>query len=234
MDQNLEWWNKTEALISEKSVLKHPFYQAWTRGELSREDLAHYARQYYFQESNFPRYLSAIHSNCSDRKTRQTLLENLNHEEAGIENHAELWLDFSSEVGADRKSVITAQAEAKTLECVTAFDSLARNGHWTQGLAALYAYEAQQPKVAQTKMEGLQSRYGVHSPKALKFFKVHEEMDQWHSESEKNILLAEAKQNPTLKNGIEMAVSKACDAMNALLDGVCQARGISCQMAMVN
>lgn len=234
MNQTLEWWKKIEAIISEKSVLKHPFYQAWTRGELSSEDLSHYARQYYQQESRFPRYLSAVHSHCPDRKTRQTLLENLNHEEAGTENHADLWLDFAAAVGADRESVVKANADAKTLECVAAFESLSRNGHWTEGLAALYAYEAQQPEVAKTKMEGLRARYGIDSHKALKFFKVHEEMDQWHSQAEKDILLTEVEKNPALKHGIEMAVSKACDALNALLDGVCQARGISCHMALAN
>ncbi len=33
--------------IAAKHLLKHPFYLAWTRGELSREALADYARQYY-------------------------------------------------------------------------------------------------------------------------------------------------------------------------------------------
>ncbi|PYI63155.1 MAG: pyrroloquinoline quinone biosynthesis protein PqqC, partial [Verrucomicrobia bacterium] len=33
--------------IEAKHLLKHPFYLAWTRGELSNEALADYARQYY-------------------------------------------------------------------------------------------------------------------------------------------------------------------------------------------
>jgi len=223
-------WSRIEAVIAEKSLLKHPFYQAWTRGELSREDLAHYARQYYAQESRFPRYVSAVHSNCPDAKVRQVLLENLNHEEAGADNHPELWLRFAASVGADRASVQGAAAHAKTEECVKTFERLSR-GSWQAGMAALYAYEAQQPAVAKTKIDGLKNNYGLDSKDALGFFQVHESVDAWHAQSEKDVLAAELARDPKLAGELETAASEACDALNALLDGVCEARGIACACA---
>ncbi len=75
--------------IEAKHLLKHPFYLAWTRGELSREALADYARQYYHHVAAFPTYLSAIHANCDDQSTRKELLNNLIDEEAGSPNHPE-------------------------------------------------------------------------------------------------------------------------------------------------
>ena len=63
--------------IAAKHLLKHPFYLAWTRGELSREALADYARQYYQHVAAFPTYLSAIHAKCDDQSTRKELLNNL-------------------------------------------------------------------------------------------------------------------------------------------------------------
>jgi pyrroloquinoline-quinone synthase len=218
-------WSEIETVIEEKSLLKHPFYQAWNAGTLSREDLAYYAQQYYAQESRFPRYLSAVHSNCPDAKTRQMLLENLNHEEAGTENHPELWLRFAGSVGADRASVLNATPNAGTEKCVATFDKLSR-GSWQGGLAALYAYEAQQPAVAKTKIEGLKSKYSLDSKEALGFFQVHESMDAWHSADEKAVLLGQLERNPALGAEIKASVSEACDALNALLDGVCEARGI--------
>lgn len=220
-------WSRIDAIIEEKSLLKHPFYQAWTRGELTREDLAHYARQYYAQESRFPRYLSAVHSNCPDAGVRKVLLDNLNEEEAGYENHPELWLRFAGAVGADRPSVQDAALHAKTQDCLSAFDRLSRGG-WQAGMAALYAYEAQQPAVARTKIEGLKNRYGLDSKDALGFFQVHESADEWHSRSERDILSKELERDPSLAPALEAAVSDACDALNALLDGVCEARGIAC------
>ena len=44
MNQDLDQIDKD---IAAKHLLKHPFYLAWTRGELSREALADYALQYY-------------------------------------------------------------------------------------------------------------------------------------------------------------------------------------------
>jgi len=75
---------------------------------------------------------------------------------------------------------------AGTKRCVETFDKLSR-GRWQTGLAALYAYEAQQPAVAKTKIDGLKSKYGLDTNEALGFFQVHESVDAWHSESEKNV-----------------------------------------------
>ncbi len=222
----MDWMSRIESVISERSLLKHPFYQAWTRGELTREDLAEYARQYYQQESRFPRYLSAVHSNCPQLETRQALLENLNEEEQGPENHPELWLRFAESVGASRESVLGARPHPKTAECVRAFERLSRDADWKVGLAALYAYEVQQPQVARAKIEGLRKHYGLDTPAAVGFFKVHETADAWHSESERRILRRAA--DPEQRAAIVDSVREACDALNGLLDGVCEARGIAC------
>jgi pyrroloquinoline-quinone synthase len=224
------WWQEVEQILDEKSLLKHPFYQAWTKGALTRDDLAHYAQQYYQQESRFPRFVSAVHSGCPELNVRQLLLENLTHEESGPENHPELWLRFASTVGATRESVQNAQMESKTQQCVASFERLCRDNRWTVGLAALYAYEAQQPAVAKTKIEGLKKHYGLDSKEALGFFETHQTMDVWHSETEKGILLDQVRKDPELKSAVIAAVSDACDALNALLDGVCEKRGI-CAMA---
>ncbi len=220
------WWQEVEEIIEDKSLLKHPFYQAWTRGSLSLEDLAEYARQYYQQESRFARYLSAVHSNCPDLRTRQMLLENLAHEEQGPDNHPELWLRFAESVGASRESVRDCAPHPATAACVEKFTTLSRDGDFKRGLAALYAYEAQQPAVAAAKIDGLKNRYGLRSADALGFFETHREVDEWHSRCEREIL--EAASTDEQRRGIVSAVSEACDALNGLLDGVCEARKIAC------
>jgi len=92
-----QYLDKIDNDIAAKNLLKHPFYLAWTRGELSREALADYARQYYKHVAAFPTYLSAIHANCDDQSTRKELLKNLIDEEAGSPNHPELWLNFAED-----------------------------------------------------------------------------------------------------------------------------------------
>ena len=51
MNQDLDQIDKD---IAAKHLLKHPFYLAWTRGDLSREALADYAQQYYQHVAAFP------------------------------------------------------------------------------------------------------------------------------------------------------------------------------------
>ena len=50
------FWQKAEQEIAQYDLLKHPFYQAWSAGELTKEDLKFYAEQYYHQVSEFPTY----------------------------------------------------------------------------------------------------------------------------------------------------------------------------------
>ena len=67
--------------LDEFHLLKHPFYIAWNKGELSREIIKDYAEQYYNHVKAFPRYISATHSLCEDISKRKVLLENLREEE---------------------------------------------------------------------------------------------------------------------------------------------------------
>ena len=111
MNQDLDQIDKD---IAAKHLLKHPFYLAWTRGELSREALADYAQQYYQHVAAFPTYLSAIHANCDDQSTRKELLNNLIDEEAGSPNHPELWLNFAEGLGVSARDAQNAEKWPET------------------------------------------------------------------------------------------------------------------------
>ena len=74
-DSAKDFIEKLDHVIEQYSLLKHPYYQAWNRGELSRESLAEYSKQYYGHVQSFPVYLSAVHSRCDDIEVRQLLLE---------------------------------------------------------------------------------------------------------------------------------------------------------------
>src|ERR1700724_1167236 len=150
-----------DSMIAERSLLKHPFYQAWTAGTLSIERLQNYAVQYYPHAAAFPRYLSAIHSRCADIATRQAILENLIEEERGAENHPELLLRFAAAIGGARERVLDASRSASNIALVDEFAELAESGHVPSGLAALYAYESQIPAVATAKIDGLKRFYGI-------------------------------------------------------------------------
>jgi pyrroloquinoline-quinone synthase len=181
--------NKT---IKKKSLLDHPFYHKWNEGILSMHELREYAKQYYHFVKHFPRFVSCVHSNCDDVKTRQILLANLADEEGfktGIDDHPTLWLNFCQSLGLTEAEVISAEPIREVEDLVDGMYELTRSPDFTLGLAALYAYESQVPEISRTKIDGLKDHYGIESEKAIEFFTVHEEADIYHSKDEMDIMI---------------------------------------------
>ena len=206
-----------DSMIAERSLLKHPFYQAWTAGTLSIERLQNYAVQYYPHVAAFPRYLSAIHSRCADITTRQALLENLIEEERGAENHPELWLRFAEAIGVPRERVVDSTASSSSTALVDEFTRLAESGHLPSGLAALYAYESQIPSVATAKIDGLRRFYGITDERGLAFFAVHEKADVWHAQAGADLIARYCATDDDREKAIEGA-DRALGALWSLLD----------------
>tara|TARA_B100000676_G_scaffold277366_1_gene298982 strand:- start:110 stop:733 length:624 start_codon:yes stop_codon:yes gene_type:complete len=200
-------------------LLNHSFYQSWNEGSLSNDTIREYAAQYFQHVSAFPRYLSAIHSNCEDIKTRQILLENLVDEEKGSENHPELWMRFAEGMGNNRDKVKNAVQMKETKELVDTFNKLSRSEKYHIGLAALYCYESMQPEISKTKKNGLQKLYGINDENTLKFFTVHMHADEWHREVIRN-LLVELCNTDEKKEQILEAVDSALTALNNFLTGM--------------
>jgi pyrroloquinoline-quinone synthase len=211
-------------LIRERSILRHPFYRAWKRGELSHDQLATYSRVYYPHVAAFPTYLeNAIHR-AVDSSTRRALEDNLLDELTNPAPHPELWLDFASATGQDRDKVKRAQPVAKVANTTATFDRLTSQGI-ARGLTALYAYESQQPEVAGEKMRGLRESYRITSPEALSYFAVHATADLEHRASER-AALARCLDAGTSPGAVMNAAEEALDAYWNLLDGVCEEAGV--------
>jgi pyrroloquinoline-quinone synthase len=210
--------NLLEAVM-EYSMLKHPFYVAWTEGKLSQSVLGEYAKQYYAHVRAFPTYVSAVHSRCDDLQIRQELLENLIEEERGEENHPELWLRFAEALEVGREDVRDAKLLPSTEDSVARLKALTASEDYRDGLAALYAYESQVPEVARTKREGLRDFYGIESERAVSFFRVHEGIDVLHQQIEKQILSEKCQTADEQKSAVEVAKESA-KALWSFLDGV--------------
>src|SRR4030088_1563860 len=147
--------NKIDNDIADKHLLKHPFYLAWTRGELSKEALIDYDRQYYQHVAAFPTFHAVMHAKCDDQLTRKQLLNNLIDEEAGSPNHPELWLKFAEGLGVDHTDFAKTEKQPETKNLIDTFRSICGEGSTAQGIAALYAYESQIPAICKSKIDGL-------------------------------------------------------------------------------
>jgi pyrroloquinoline-quinone synthase len=223
MNQDLDQIDKD---IAAKHLLKHPFYLAWTRGELSRDALADYARQYYHHVAAFPTYLSAVHARCDDQPARKELLKNLIDEEAGSPNHPDLWLNFAEGLGVSRCDARESENWSETNNLIDTFRSVCRDGSIAEGLAALYAYESQIPAICESKIDGLKRHYGFADPKHYKYFSVHIEADREHSAAEQR-LLGEYLSNQNFEF-VRASVNRVLDALWEMLSGVCRRHAIAC------
>lgn len=215
---------RLDELIRARSILGHPFYLAWQRGELTRAQLATYAATYYPHVEAFPRYLQTALAGTDDALVRAELASNLADERTNPKAHHELWLDFAEAFGLQRRAVASAPPQAAALHMVSTFERLSASGD-ASALAALYAYESQQPEVSRQKIEGLRQFYGLDDPRSLAYFEVHAEADILHSQGERNAI------NRCLAAGASpeallAAADQALSAYWGLLDGVCEQAGI--------
>ena len=103
-----EFLKQLDARIAQFDLLCHPFYKAWSAGELSRRDLREYAEDYYHHVNAFPTYLAELSMRLEEGELRRAVLANLADEKGWGDatddhpEHAELWLDFVEGMGASR------------------------------------------------------------------------------------------------------------------------------------
>lgn len=216
-----------DAAVEARSMLAHPFYQAWEEGALPREALREYAKQYFHHVEAFPRVVSAVHANCADPRGRRLLAENLAEEEGvgeGKDDHASLWLGFAKAMGAEEDEVRGAEINPETRHLIETFRNLSRRSY-ASGLAALYAYESQLPSIAKTKIRGLIERYDVTAPAALKFFEVHEVADIEHADVCRELLDALP---PAQRAEAHVAACELADALRLFLSGMQRQTAMAC------
>jgi len=174
------------------NVLEHPFYTRWEQGELTRDDLARYAGE----------YRHAVVALARAARTAQMHAD----EEA---EHIGLWDDFASELGVngDKREPLP-----QTRCCASAWSAA---GDETEAAAILYAIEAGQPAISETKLRGLVDHYGFESGSSgTAYFELHSERDHEHAAEARSRL--EGADDAHL-----VALAEAALAANwALLDGV--------------
>jgi pyrroloquinoline-quinone synthase len=217
--------DRLDQQIAARHLLNHPFYLAWTRGELRKERLADYAVQYYQHVAAFPTYLSAIHARCEDQPMRRQLLANLIDEEAGEPNHPQLWKNFAAALGVSPNDLESTAQWPETAELIATFRDVCGGGDLAEGLAALYTYESQVPAISESKIDGLKKYYGFSEPADYQYFTVHIEADREHAAAERALL--EKNVHPENSTAVTKAADRVLNALWNLLSGVCRRHALT-------
>ena len=209
-----------DARIARYDLLQHPFYQAWSKGELTRDELREYASEYWHHVSAFPTYLSALHARLEDAPLRRTVLENLADEEglpAG-RAHSDLWMDFATGMGADAAAVRERTLQPETAALIAHFRGAMQTSPAT-ALASLYTYESRVPAIARTKAEGLKQHYGADKATA-RYFTIHETADVHHAKVWRDAIEAELAAHPEDADVALDAAEATAAALWSTLSGI--------------
>lgn len=200
----MDLWSRFADVHRRWNVLDHPFYQRWSRGELTAAELALYAGQY--------RHAVVALAQAADgaaRTSGDAALAAHAGEEAA---HIGLWDEFAGAAGGDGQ----ADPEPETAECAEAWAGEGRDllGH----LVTLYAIESAQPAISRVKADGLREHYGFDGGPGTAYFDLHAERDVEHA-AEARALIAERLDGAD-EDALVTEAERVLRANWTLLDGV--------------
>jgi len=199
-----------DRIIEERSLLKHPFYQTWSDGKLTREALVGYSKEYYQLVKAVPIFMTQL-LDYSPKSMYDEL--DLNQQEEF--SHIRLWERFASGLGVSRKELTNYEGLYTTNHAISELHSLMSS--FLSGSAAMYALEKEIPKISEIKLQGLAEFYGLTSEDVTKYFKEHMEVDVRHTALWQKII-EQASEQYYLTNVIIDAAESSIICQNILLD----------------
>jgi pyrroloquinoline-quinone synthase len=208
----MDFFSRVEAARERYNVLEHPFYQRWSAGELTLDELAAYAGQY--------RHAVVALAEASQGAARAGgpgMAGELEAHAAEETSHIALWDEFTRAIGGP----VDARPTRETETCAATW---AGDGDRPLGatLAALYAIESGQPAIAETKRAGLIEHYGIEDGPATEYFSLHATLDHEHAAHERGLL--EARLAEEDEDALVAEAEAVLRANWELLDGVDAAR----------
>jgi pyrroloquinoline-quinone synthase len=192
MDQTLD------DVTARWNLLAHSFYQRWTKGDLTRDELCDYVEQYAHVVRAVPAWLEQVRGGDSAEVARHAAEER---------SHVEMWEQFGQALGLSSDAIRSTPANAATARLIQAGTELAADG---QAAAVVWALEAQTPAVAGAKLAGLSSFYGIGAQDGDRYFAVHQQLDIEHS----------AELRALCSDGSERAAAVMSEALWDLLTSV--------------
>jgi len=190
------------SVFEQYNLLRHPFYLAWNEGKLTKEQMAIYAGEY----GSFIQLISEGWQVAGEQAIAK--------EE---EEHYELWKNFAESLQTENMGATISQVNELVDSVRSSF------GSYASALGTLYAFEAQQPATASSKLEGLKKYYSQWQANET-YFNIHQ------SDFEEPALLEE-KINALSKEEklvAALACEETCSRLWNALTGITEQTGVHC------
>jgi pyrroloquinoline-quinone synthase len=217
------FWKELEQRVAAYDLLRHPFYQAWSNGELTQEDLREYASEYYHHVTAFPHYLSTFARRLPEGDLRRLVLKHC-REEIG---HDEMWLGFAAGMGAQVDQVRFDDPIYEIKSLIATYMDLAQRKSAAAALASFYVYESQVPRIAHAKEEGLRKHYQADDA-TCRYFTLHQTADVAHAHSWKRAINREFERAPQAAPDALEGAEEGAKALWQALDGIEKKRKALC------
>ena len=198
---------KIDRIIEERSLLNHPFYQAWSDGKLTRDALTGYSKEYYQLVKAVPIFMTQLIDNVPS-----TFHDELDFHQQEEFSHIGMWERFASGLGVSRNDLLNYDGLDQTNHAISGMHHLMCS--LQSGAAAMYAFEKEIPKISQIKLEGLAAFYGLTSEDVTKYFNEHMEADIRHTLSWKRLIDSVTSDEHEVVSAAESSVT----CQNLLLD----------------
>ncbi|MDP7069707.1 MAG: iron-containing redox enzyme family protein [Candidatus Peribacteraceae bacterium] len=212
-----------DAYINANGLLTHYFYaQKWNNGELTKDELALYAKEYFHLAKAVPGIVSRVKSRAQERGLTE-LVPQIEKNIAEETEHIELWKRFASSLDVSEEELESYEPHQLTKEAVSELEELADES-LEDGVSAMYAMELTLPEVSQTKKDGLCNHYGL--PESNE--DAHVYFDEHLNEENHFAVWRKIQVDPVRS----MEVTKSSlRAQHKVLDGVCEVCGfcIACK-----
>ena len=189
-------------VFEQYNLLQHPFYLAWNEGKLTREQMAVYAGEY----GSFIQLISEGWNTAGESEIAK--------EE---EEHFVLWKDFATSLQTKTMGATINQVGDLVAASKKNFQSYAA------ALGALYAFEAQQPGTASSKLQGLKDHYSAWNADET-YFNIHQSDFEEPALLEQKINSLSAEENFLAAE----ACKETCQLLWNALSGIMEHTHVEC------
>ena len=169
--------------IEKYSLLKHDFYRLWQEGKLTLDHLAGYSKEYFQLVKIVPTLVENALKTNKEKKYQNGIQNTLEDER----QHIEPWIKFSSSLHVDTNELLNYSGDDLTKQSIDDLIKISESS-FEEAVAALYAFEKELPKISETKLDGLEKFYGITDDESNEYFKIHKEIDIYHSKIWENII----------------------------------------------